>query len=627
MTAVKSAAKQVQEIPVEQLLVSPEETRKTIDQGALRELAASIERGGVQEALIVRPVDAGPGSAVTRFEIVAGQRRWLASKLAGKKACPCIVREMTDDEARELRIVSNLQRQDLAPMEEAEAFGKLLEVPGATIESVAAALAKSPSYVGRRLKLLDAIEPVREALKCGAIEVGHALELARLSQKQQQDLLDYLSVGYSAPDDDEDNDDEVEVVAELAQGRCALCGIDDDELADNELTWANPEHTVCGDPDCVAEARRKRIITTMVPTRTTVAELRGRIARTELRVLRDVPFPLDDELPPMACVACPKRAAGAASLFADIAEDTCTDPECLNAKLRVWVKAQLEAADRAGRKLTMLCDGHVSEKAGVSRWDCVLGAECASQEQAIWVNGTRIGHLVQICRDKKCSEHGTDATAPSKVSGSNGAMTPKLSAAEKARAEAQKAEREKLRKKVESERAYRERLWKALSGAEVPESAERQIAQWACTQIAAQGGGHVARVLGLADDAFDYGKRDGAIVALRARPYKDLLRAAALALVITDLGVSEYSVSLNQKPEGMEEIAKLFGLDIASIRAGKPAKAAPAAPTKKAAAKPVKKKAGALSAAAKKRIAEAQRKRWAAAKTPAKKAAKKGGKR
>lgn len=153
MTAAKKpAAIEVREIPVDELIVSADETRKTIDQAALKELADSIAVNGVIEALLVRPlravvVELEDGSEIDyppmsrekcseliqrpdvvrtdiddRYcEIVAGQRRWLASKLAGRTTCPCIVREMPDDEARALRMVSNLQREDLPPMEEAEA--------------------------------------------------------------------------------------------------------------------------------------------------------------------------------------------------------------------------------------------------------------------------------------------------------------------------------------------------------------------------------------------------------------------------------------------------------------------------------------------------------------------------
>ena len=207
---------EVREIPVDQLHVSPEETRKTMDQAALQELAASIMVKGIQEPLLVRPIDLdcmsgeplpGPARAGDAYELIAGTRRLAASKLAGKTTCPCIVREMSDEEARERRIISNLQREEIPPLEEALAFSRLLENPGATVETIAATLGKSASYVGRRLKLVDAIEPVREALKAGAIEVGHALELARLSELQQKRLLAGLSVGYETTEPDSDEED------------------------------------------------------------------------------------------------------------------------------------------------------------------------------------------------------------------------------------------------------------------------------------------------------------------------------------------------------------------------------------------------------------------------------------
>ena len=669
---VAAAPTRLEEIPIDHLLVSADEARKTIDPEALEELAASIPLHGVQEPLLVRPLravlveledgttlDSPPMSRErqaefltmegivrtdvddTWFEIVAGQRRLRASELAGKTTCPCIVREVGDGEAAEWRIASNLQREDLPPMEEAEAYGQLLARPGATIESVASALAKSPSYVARRLKLLDAIEPVREALKSGAIEIGHALELARLSQRQQEQLLDWLDVGYSAPDPDGDDDDEEEGNAscgDAVPGKCAVCQEEEAEIVADGRGWANAERTVCSDPDCVREARQSGALTTMVATRTTVAELRSRITRTELRVLRDVPFPLDDEIPPMACTACPKRAAGAASLFADVAEDTCTDPECLQAKLRVWAKYQLESAHQAGRKLAMLYDGSASDKAGVSRWNCVVGAECAGAEDAIWVNGARIGHMVQICRDKKCPEHGAGAQSDA-ASGSKGgvpkAAAAKQSAEEKRRAEAQKAERAKLAEKVKKERAYRERLFAAI--AQLPEAQidgprVAVLTRELCVVELAERAGddaELARALGWDAALFHYGAKEQLASQLSRLSLKGALKAAAVGMAVEDLPVSEWGVSQGKAPERMERIASWLGIDCKALRSGKPAqapavkqpakpKAAPfsekkgaKAPTPKA-ARPAKTKKPVLSAQARKRIAAAQRKRWAA---------------
>lgn len=638
MTAAKNSSQlsvvssQVLDIPVEQLVVSPQETRRTIDQAALNELADSIREKGVIEALLVRPVDldcmsgealSGPAKAHDAFEIIAGQRRWLASKLAEKKTCPCIVRELTDEEAAEQRIISNLQRKDLTAMEEAEAYAKLLDRPGATIETVAAALAKSPSYVGRRLKLLDAIEPVREALKYGAIEVGHALELARLSERQQRDLLAWLEVGYDVPSEDPEDEDENQddYDADEEEGLCKYCEAEDDDLEADGRAWSNEKHTVCSAPQCVAQAAAEAAMGGWKLTRETVAELRKRIAQRELHVLSGAPFLLDDEIPPMACTACPKRAAGAASLFADIAEDTCTDPECYQRKLQVWVKAELETADREKQKLVMLYDGHAQGKAGVSRWDCVInGDACASQEEAIWVSGRMMGHRARICRDKKCAVHfgGIRTSTTAVGSSSRSASRTKPSPEEKARAEAQAAERKKLAERLAKERAYREALFAAVAGAspDAKKKAADDLAYELSVDCLERSDKRVALALGWPAELFDYG--NGKTLAKRVRnlDVRSALHAAALALCAVEVVVSEYGVLQGKKPERMEQIARWLGIDVEALRGGKPAKADAKPVAKKAAkaaTKPAPEKA-VLSADAKKRIAAAQKKRWAAAK-------------
>ncbi len=151
-----TAVGEVREIPVDQLFVSLAEVRKTIDPKALEDLAASIEQQGIIEALLVRPESDAPWSIITDgarpdgpgFEIVAGQRRWLASKIAGKTTCPCVAREMSDAEAAELRITSNLQRKDVEALEEAQAIGELLKTLG-SIAAVATRIGKEQSYVAQ----------------------------------------------------------------------------------------------------------------------------------------------------------------------------------------------------------------------------------------------------------------------------------------------------------------------------------------------------------------------------------------------------------------------------------------------------------------------------------------------
>ncbi|MGA9069769.1 MAG: ParB/RepB/Spo0J family partition protein, partial [Terracidiphilus sp.] len=324
----KPALEVLQLIEVGQLAIARGETRKTVDQAALEELAESIRQNGVNEPLIVRlwaEPQAGRKPEQLKYEIVAGQRRWLASKIAGKTHCPCIVRQMTDAEADEQRVVSNLQRENLPPLEEALAIKALLDAPGATLETVGAKLGKLASYISRRLKLLEAVEPVREALRSGAIELGHALELARLDEKQQIRNLSWLRCGFVFRDQEEDSSDDDDLADDSYEEG------DDDSFADDAAGWSRVQETGSH----------------WTPTPESVASLRHRINTTMLRVLSEAPFPLDDELPPMACTECPKRTGNAALLFEDCAQDTCTDQECFDAKTKVWVKFQLDEADKA----------------------------------------------------------------------------------------------------------------------------------------------------------------------------------------------------------------------------------------------------------------------------------------
>jgi ParB/RepB/Spo0J family partition protein len=616
-----SKATAVREIEIDRLMVSAEETRKTIGYTALEDLAASIRTHGVQEPLLVRII----GGLAGPFEIVAGQRRWLASKIAGKTTCPCIVREMSDAEAAELRIISNLQREDLPPLEEALAFSALLNAPGATVETVAAKLAKSPSYVGRRLKLLDAIEPVREALKAGAIEVGHALELARLDEKQQIRHLSRLNCGY---------------ITSAAENNRFAC--EDDEEFDEDDDLDGAEDVFNEDEDGEAPERPEPVgakQSQWKPTDASVAELRREIARTTLMVLSKAPFPLGDELPPMACTECPKRSGNAALLFDDCAQDTCTDRDCFDAKVKVWIKYELDQADKAKRKLVMLADGYTGDKLAVSQWDVTVttGKEsCEGQEEAIWINGGKMGHRATICRDPKCKQHKSRNSSLSR-------------AADPIKA---KAERKKVLEKVAAEKKYRASLFSVIARAKTPEPKGAVLIELVEYAIGRSDGtlkGKAAELLGW-DKALFQGHGDVADKRLRnhlsSLSAGDAVRAALLFAESSELTVHEYSV--NAKPEGLEKLARLFDVDVDAVRAGfvdgKPMPSSRLTPAKKAAGhKPGCELAAAiekaakkgqhspkliLSAEAKKRIADAQKKRWAnlkkpTAKTTPKKAAKK----
>jgi ParB family chromosome partitioning protein len=178
------ADKGPQSMPVEQLRAAPGQPRKVFEPGAIAELAASIAEKGVLQPLLVRPADVG-------YEIVAGERRFRAAQEAGLSHVPVIVRELSDQEALEIAIVENLQREDLNPVEEARAFRQLLEF-GATQEDVARAVGKSRSAVANSLRLLSLSQRALAALEAGEISPGHARAVLAQAEADREWALERI---------------------------------------------------------------------------------------------------------------------------------------------------------------------------------------------------------------------------------------------------------------------------------------------------------------------------------------------------------------------------------------------------------------------------------------------------
>ena len=160
-------------LPIEAIERSPNQPRKRFDEAGLAELAASIAAHGLVEPILVRREGA-------RYRIVAGERRWRAAQRAGLTEIPAVLREATDSEAFELALVENIQRADLNPIEEAEAFAALLEEHGLTQEKLAERVGKERSTIANALRLLRLPEDVRDAVRDGRIEMGHARALLGL---------------------------------------------------------------------------------------------------------------------------------------------------------------------------------------------------------------------------------------------------------------------------------------------------------------------------------------------------------------------------------------------------------------------------------------------------------------
>lgn len=159
------------ELPINEIIPNRDQPRKTFDEAALEELAQSIKQHGVLQPLLVRPIPSGG------YQLVAGERRWRACRIAGLNKIPVVIKELTDTETMEIAIIENLQREDLNPIEEAEGLQALIDKCGYTQEEVAVSVGKSRPAIANSLRLLRLPQEVRDMTKNGDISAGHARAL------------------------------------------------------------------------------------------------------------------------------------------------------------------------------------------------------------------------------------------------------------------------------------------------------------------------------------------------------------------------------------------------------------------------------------------------------------------
>ena len=172
------------ELPIDQVSPNPHQPRQTMEQASLQELANSIAEHGLIQPLIVTQGQAG-------FQLVAGERRWRACRLAGLTTVPVIIKETSPQQMLELALVENIQRADLNPLEEAEAYTQLMAEFGLTQEAVAARVGKSRTAVANTVRLMNLPGEVKESLAIGKVSEGHARAL--LGLKKQSDQLKALA--------------------------------------------------------------------------------------------------------------------------------------------------------------------------------------------------------------------------------------------------------------------------------------------------------------------------------------------------------------------------------------------------------------------------------------------------
>jgi len=287
-------SEQIQQIPLDDLTPSPGNRRVGgFDPEKLKQLSDSIQTVGVQQPIVVRP------NGQSKYEIVAGERRWKAARIAGLLDIPAVIRDLDDVTVLKIQTIENLQREDIHPLDEADGYARLIEKAGYDVELVAQEVGRSASYVYQRLKLQDLAPKARDMLVEGAITAGHAILIARLQPKQQEELAKWIK----------------------DQSRWNTVSVRD--LDD----WIH---------------------------RTILLDL------SKAAFKKDDPD-LDSHAGP--CTTCPKRTGYQPALFADVCnngkKDYCTDPPCFESKLAALVQRRRMELEDSGEKHLEVASGYV----------------------------------------------------------------------------------------------------------------------------------------------------------------------------------------------------------------------------------------------------------------------------
>ncbi|WP_409176470.1 ParB/RepB/Spo0J family partition protein [Brevibacillus fortis] len=183
---------QVKEVSINEIRPNPYQPRKEFEQSAIEELAQSIKEHGIIQPLIVR-------KSIKGYELVAGERRLRAAKVAGLKEVPVVVKAYTDQQLMEIALIENLQRENLNPLEEAEAYDKLISYHDYTQEQLAQKIGKSRPHVANMLRLLQLPEKIRKMVSAAELSMGHSRALLGVTDKkvQQQLANDVVEKGLS----------------------------------------------------------------------------------------------------------------------------------------------------------------------------------------------------------------------------------------------------------------------------------------------------------------------------------------------------------------------------------------------------------------------------------------------
>ncbi|MDQ3493772.1 MAG: ParB/RepB/Spo0J family partition protein [Chloroflexota bacterium] len=180
----------VRTVPLERIDPNPQQPRMTFDEDTLRELAASITEHGVLQPILIRPGEEG------RYQLVAGERRWRAARIAGLREIPALIEEIDDDTALEISIIENLQREDLSPLDEALMYERMTTDHGYSLRRLAQKLGKDKGYIENRLRLADAPAEIKQLVSLRKDTLSHAYELLKVEDpKKRRKLAEQVGRG------------------------------------------------------------------------------------------------------------------------------------------------------------------------------------------------------------------------------------------------------------------------------------------------------------------------------------------------------------------------------------------------------------------------------------------------
>jgi ParB family chromosome partitioning protein len=357
--AVPPLVSSIQDIPLAKIRESKTNPRSFFNEAKLAELADNIRQHGVLQPILVRPLHDGEAGT---YELVAGARRFRASKLAKRDSIPATVRDLTDAQALELQVIENVQRVDVHPLDEAQGYAALIELQPDTytVECIASRVGRSPAYVSGRLRLIQLIPEAKQAFYEDKLTVAHAFEIARLQATDQHRALQEC----------------------FPQYRNAAAILKDKK----------------------AEA-------------TTVRELRAWIEREIHLDLTNAPFdPQDETLLPKAgaCARCPKRTGSNALLFPEIRQKSiCTDRECYRTKVEALVQIQVKPFEEKGEKPLRVSQAPAWQVNGHAKGVLFEGqyrkakakGECPNTKAAVVIDGKSAGSIFYLCQTEKCDVH------------------------------------------------------------------------------------------------------------------------------------------------------------------------------------------------------------------------------